>query len=736
LLMSSKYRLVFGILWLLPTPLLATASVTSITQNAETVGLYARFELTFTLSQTYDNPFDANVVDVSVTFAPPDGNSVTIPAFFYQEYDYTGGRYVNGRNPCWKARFAPSQLGQHRVSRITIVDAGGTTVIEPQATFVCVEGTQKGIIRRDARDRYYLRYAGGQPYLPIGQNVGWLPKGPSDWEHYFTSMSAVGENWTRVWMTHFYEGLTLEWSTRASSYYHGVGRLSLEMGWKLDRVMELAEQNGIAIQLVLQHHGQFSTNTDSNWSQNPYNLANAQSDGGFLKNVEDFFTDREAIRLTKNKFRYIIARWGYSHAVFAWELWNEVQYTNGWQNKPASVVAWHDEMANYVASIDPFDHLITTSSDNSGFDALWSLNKIDVVQVHHYGSETVPFFNSAASRLAGYGKPVLMAEFGVGSTGGSSHAEQNVNGMPEPYQTQLLEGLDLHNGIWSAFHLKSVAALWWFDCYIEAFDLYGQFSALANYARGEDPAACNLGKADLDTTGLPRCVLVSPGLADFYAVSTQTKFTVQADGSVPGTDKLSAWLHGSSKSTYRSDPTFNISLLAGDVLRIHVQEVSGWGNNKLRVLVDAQQVFTSSYTNGSSSFVIEVPLPAGEHVVKIENTGQDWFHISGYEFVNPTKGCLEFVGLSGKDHAYLWAHDVGSSYGRTASGVFTGVTVGLRGLNNGWYTIEFYETRGAGGIIQTSSSPAESGRLSIAFPDFSKDIAVKIRPVSEASPGQ
>ncbi len=728
--MSAKFGLVLGVVCLLQMSAPAGVAVTSLSQNAETVGQYAKFELTFALSELYDNPFDVSTVDIQAVLMLPDGSEVTVPAFFYKEYDYAGGRYVNVRNPCWKVRFAPAQLGQHQVSQITIVDSSGVTTVEPDVTFTCVESDARGIIRQDSRDRHCLRHSSGRPYLPIGQDVGWMPKGPGDWERIFASMSGVGENWTRIWMTHFYEGLTLEWSTRASSYYHGVGRLSLEMAWKLDRVVELAEQNGIAIQLALQHHGQFSTNVNSNWSENPYNIANAQTDGGFLKNAEDFFTDREAIRLTRNKFRYIVARWGYSSAIFAWELWNEVQYTNGWQTKPAHVVAWHEEMANYVAAIDPFDHLITTSSDGSGFEALWGLNRIDVVQVHHYGSETVAALDSATTRLAGYGKPILMAEFGVGGTGGGLHAEQTVSSLSEPYKTQMIEGLDLHNGIWSAFHRKSVAALWWWDCYIEPLNLYGVFTPLARYAQGEDLAAWNLARADLDTTGLPHCIQVSPGLDDFYAVSTQTTFTVQADGSMPGTDKLSAWLHGSSKSTLRSNPTFNINLVEGDVLRIHVQEVSGWGNNKLRVLVDAQQTFASMYTNGATNFVIEVALPAGPHAVKIENTGQDWFHIGSYEFISPNKGCLEFVGLSGRDHAYLWVHDVGSSYGRTAYGTFSGAGVVLRGLNDGPYTIEFHATRGAGGVLQSVTGSAASGQLRIAFPDFTKDIAVKVKPAA------
>jgi hypothetical protein len=541
-------------------------------------------------------------------------------------------------------------------------------------------------------------------------------------------MSAVGENWTRIWMTHFYEGQILEWSTRKGSYFHGVGRLSLEMGWKLDRIIELAEQKGIAIQLVLQHHGQFSTTTDSNWRDNPYNIANASYDGGFLQHAEDFFTDREAIRLTRNKYRYIVARWGYSPAILAWELWNEVQYTDGWQKNRPSVVAWHEEMADYLGALDPFDHLVTTSSDSTGFDALWSLDGIDVVQVHHYGAETAGFIDSMTERLAGYGKPVLLGEFGVGKTLNVDVPEQNFQALPEPYKSQMLEALDLHNGIWSAFHRKSGAHLWWWDSYIEALDLYDEFLALVNYAQGEDPAAHGLSRADLDTGGLPRQVLASPGRDGFWDVSTQTQFTVQQDGSVPGIGQLSAWLHGSSKSAYRSDPSFTLDLAEGDVLRIQVQEVSGWGKNSLRVLVDSVPVFASSYTNGSTGLLIEVPLPTGRHTVKIQNTGDDWFHIASYEFTNPARSSLEFIGLSGQDRAYLWVHDVDSSYGRTAHEVFSGVSFLLRGLNDGLYVVEFHKTRGPGGILRTDTAcPGEEG-LRLNLPDFSRDIAVKVRP--------
>ena len=90
--------------------------------------------------------------------------------------------------------------------------------------------------------------------------------------------------------------------------------------------------------MTLQHHGQYSTTVDPNWPQNPFNTAN----GGFLSDPKQFFTDTTAKALTKRKYRYIVARWGYSPAVMAWELFNEVQFTDAAQNGQwANVAAWH-----------------------------------------------------------------------------------------------------------------------------------------------------------------------------------------------------------------------------------------------------------------------------------------------------------------------------------------------------------------------------------------------------------
>jgi hypothetical protein len=689
--------------------------ITSVRQNAATIGLYQKFELSFTLSESYDNPFDPDIVDITVSFNKPDANNIEVPAFFYEEYDEDShGNFVNGRDPCWKARFAPSQLGDYLINQITIIDHNGTNIIDPGITFTCIESDEKGMIRLDGRNRYYLRYDNNEPYIPIGHNVAWLNEnGTRQWKDTFEKMHNVGENWTRIWMTHFYQGTTLEWRSN-KQYYDGVGKLSMPIAWRLDRIVESCEQNGISIQLALQHHGQFSTTTNPNWNDNPYNITHAATDGGFLQKPDDFFTDHEAIRLTKNKYRYIVARWGYSRAILAWELFNEVQYTDSWRNNPSSVVDWHDEMARYIKFVDPFNHLVTTSSDTSGFDEFWRQENMDLIQVHYYSSYVISFFDETFNRLSCYNKPVIMGEFG-------DFNQSNQN-----------EGrLVLHNGIWSAFHVNSTANLWWWDTFIEQYNCYNEFKALSVYTAGEDPAAYNLSKADIVGKDLPLCASAHPGLSDFWAVSTQTVFNIRADGTVPGVGNLSQWLHGSTKSDYRSDPAFNLEMSQDGSLKIHVQSTADWCENSLRVLVDSHEIFSSSYPAGFGNFVIEVPIPAGQHTVQIENTGRDWFNISNYEFKennDGNEGYLRFLGLSGPDHAYIWIYDIGSQKGETPYGTFHDISLTLKGLRDDLYTIEAYETRVDGGIIDTYQADCQDNELTINLPDFSKDIAVKVRP--------
>ena len=139
-----------------------------------------------------------------------------------------------------------------------------------------------------------------------------------------------------------WDGKNLDWPKPGA-----FGQLSLSVAQKWDGIVAAAEQSGICFQMTLQHHGQYSSSVDPQWSGNPYNTAN----GGFLSNATQFFTNATAKALTKRKLRYAVARWGYSPAVMAWELFNEVQFTDAAQVGQWSIIgAWHDEMAQFIRS--------------------------------------------------------------------------------------------------------------------------------------------------------------------------------------------------------------------------------------------------------------------------------------------------------------------------------------------------------------------------------------------------
>src|SRR5690554_233129 len=76
--------------------------------NSKRIGLYEKFEITFDLSGDWDNPFDLDQIEVNAHFYTPDGDSLIVPGFFYQEYYPKDGRRLEMvGNREWKVRFAP-----------------------------------------------------------------------------------------------------------------------------------------------------------------------------------------------------------------------------------------------------------------------------------------------------------------------------------------------------------------------------------------------------------------------------------------------------------------------------------------------------------------------------------------------------------------------------------------------------------------------------------------------------
>jgi hypothetical protein len=288
------------------------------------------------------------------------------------------------------------------------------------------------------------------------------------------------------------------------------GVYRLDRAWELDYILEQCERLGIYVKLCLENFRRFDE------GPNPYDVRN----GGPCKTVRDFFVKPEARELFKRRLRYIVARWSYSPAIMAWELWNEINCVDGYGQYRSDVWAWTAEMCQYIRSIDPNRHLTVNSLGSSYLeDELWTLPEMDFVQMHgYYGwsgydetRDMAGFIPTWLRKINKYGKPYLFAEFGI------------IREKPEPRELcdRDREGVHLHNGMWAAALSGAAggAMLWWWDSYVHPMNLYPRLASLATFAKDVPWHKAELVPTDLERhpADLRLLALRGPRLLLFWA---------------------------------------------------------------------------------------------------------------------------------------------------------------------------------------------------------------------------
>lgn len=431
----------------------------TITPLAETVGQYEKFELVIAHDIGYSNPYDPNDIRLDAEFEAPNGDILRTAGFFYRDYlqAETNPDILIAQDASWRVRFAPTQTGAWRYR--VMITTPNTTITSDWANFEVTPSDSKGFIRIDERNRRYFAFDNGDPYFPIGQNMGWAVENPiANYQLWLNEMQTVGANFIRVWMASW--GFGIEWLDTGLGNYDN----RQDRAFQLDKVIELAEARDIYIMLALLNHGAFSETVNAEWDNNPYNSAN----GGMLDNPVEFGTNPDARRLWLQRLRYIVARWGYSTSIMSWEWWNEVNWTPLADETILS--AWMAEGNAYLAEYDPYDHLITHSGSQVNHTTVWA--DLDFTQQHLYEMRNLPreFASEIPQWLTQYpDKPFLMGEFG-------SPAEIDA------------DGLLIHLGLWSApmNGASGTGMTWWWDTYIHPQNLYYHFGGIASFFADED----------------------------------------------------------------------------------------------------------------------------------------------------------------------------------------------------------------------------------------------------------
>lgn len=475
-------------------------------------------ELTCDVPVIDENPFDQQGQTVQLEIQPPATASYRIDAFVTRNYERSlvgGYEHLAPTSDLeWRARFTPTEEGTWQWRCVTRSDQNEQPGSWQRLRVGGPEPDSHGFLRRSKRDRRYLEFDDSTPFFAVGENLCWYDgRGTFAYDDWIEQLAARRVNYIRLWMPSWAFGL--EWITRGEggavlSSSLGNYETRLDRAWQLDAVIELARRQGIQVMLAIQNHGAFSLSSNSEWVDNPYNAAN----GGPLDSPREFFSNPQARELFKRRLRYIVARWGYATNLLAWELWNEVDLAE----QPAidEVLGWHTEMADHLRALDPYDHLISTSTSQadalnpgSPFGALWALPGIDFSQVHFYsfGGAAVDFtqvFPRAVNRLRRYAKPVLIAEAGVDFRGPAETIESDPNG----------DGF--HDLLWAAPFAGAFGSgmSWWWDNVVDPLDLDTQLGPLAQLLEGIDFPAEDIAVESSTTTasdGRPLKVFVLRG---------------------------------------------------------------------------------------------------------------------------------------------------------------------------------------------------------------------------------
>lgn len=713
------------------------------------VPLYGLFERSFEVPGDIRNPYDVREIAVDAMFTAPDGTSRTVPGFFMRPYrntctgdDCTAETLVPDGDPGWRVRFAPDQTGTWRYT-VRAHNSGGTESLVSGA-FEVVESTQPGYIRVAENGRYFA-FDNGAPYFPIGHNLAWSwnkDGGIVAFTRWLDALAGAGANYARVnidtpWF------IALDWPGPAGDYDEA--QLN---AWRLDRIIELAAERGIYLQLVLLWHRPFTDydgppvpvpadsaarDTVTNWDEHPFNAAN----GGPLDDPADLFSDPAARDLLINRLNYTIARWGYSPHIFAWEIVDALDALPGYSE--AEALPWLREASVTVAMRDPFDHLITAGAQDA-IPALWDLPQIDIAQVQFYQNlPDGPAQNQVAEVLDVLGtaltythKPVLLTEFSL------NRWYEPVNADPT--------GVHIRNTAWTAALSGSAgsAMSWWWDAYIDRANLYNIYDPLVAFAREVPWSSFDWQPAQIGIVANSPLAYGAVRVDDFNRAfpgnpPVDTRYHLTGDGLRPPADTFSAYLYGTINQERSRPQTFTIAPPVDTELSIGVRNVSASAGAQLIVIVDGEEAARVDFSADNENVVLTVPVSAGAHTVVLDNLGEDWLQLD-YIAVGQYRTPVRTVGLADRQRGALlaWVHHRDYTWDIVAEGSdLDALNVTLRAANMppGEYRVIVWNTITGGVFGQIRSQvpgfeDPNAGLLSIDLPPLTAQLAVSAFRIS------
>ena len=707
--------------------------ITEIVIKNSEVAMYDKFEVTFSVDATWENPYDPDDIQVDTVITKPDGKEVTVPAFFMtpmvpdkpdklnMNYGKDSAKYdpeFNGKST-WAFRFAGDQAGDYSFY-ITVRDSEGKTSKSPVKNFSCYDAGNKGYAMiSENNPEYFVNSYDGSTYYASGVNIPWVRQefttNPLHMSYnYFISKAKGTTNMTRIWMCHYN---WLEWmpednNPNTVSGFIGLGYYNQIMGCSFDNIVAECEKAGLRIILCTEDNDeQFADGAYGNWAYNPYNAEN----GGPAKNTTDYWSNPDVRKQYKKRLRYILARWGYSPAIFSINMWNDMQ------NPTSDTVSYLQELRDYTHSItDGWRPLI-------------------------FGSN----FNRAANEVLDMTVQLI-----------------NMKDGTKPYLTQeCYASADdlrntLRNTIWTEFVQGSAGTLYWsqdeVDEYAEGAGCWDVFTNILDFS--SDIPLDKSGKFNFSSVAISTSEVVTPSdkyqtvtsiksygdVAGWAQPVTQTEYTI--DTSVAGMNLVGyqdKYYGNNWNDTCRRPVTFTVDMPNGGKVILGITEVS---NGTLEIKVDGVVAATQEYAPGRHGVAddeegryVEVELGAGTHKVTIDNIGADWLSVGELYFVCNGDSAESLLAANAmvSDSAAV-AHIKNLTYDRTSTILlgntptdFKNVKFTIEGLKeDGKYAMYTFDPD-TGEYTSCEKVSVSGGKVEVSIPSIKLDAAVKLYKLND-----
>lgn len=163
------------------------------------------------------------------------------------------------------------------------------------------------------------------------------------------------------------------------------GNFSKDYETRLTKLFDLAQENGIYIQLAIPSH---SCTLADKFDLYPY----SSSIGGSSESIRDMRSNPKSVKQFKDRIKELVELVGGRRNLFMWELWNEADLVQCSMSEPAEMEKWVNEMGAYLKSVEMQtygkNHPVGVSLGNfqpdPGYDFVYGTDSVDVIQTHYY----------------------------------------------------------------------------------------------------------------------------------------------------------------------------------------------------------------------------------------------------------------------------------------------------------------------------------------------------------------